>query len=214
MPGSASTRHLGILLTGALLFALSGCGDAARGAESGQAGKTGLAASLAMSYGQDGVHSILPISAKQPFTLGFVARNRSDSTVIITSVEPVQTVEARAPRVAVVGTPRFIGEVASDIAFPPPDTDHWPPGAVRPLGGGISLPPGETSAQWGALVMLGVEVLGTFAVVDGYRVQGTVGGRPFEDVVDARTVICTDSATVSPGCRAFAAKHGLDAAAF
>lgn len=213
MPDSASTRHSGILLTGALLFALSGCGDAAGGAESAQAVNPGSVA-LAMSYGQDGVDSILPISAKRPFTLGFVARNRSENTVIITSVEPVQTVDARAPRVAVVGTPRFIGEVASDIAFPPPDADHWPPGSVRPLAGGISLPPGETSAQWGALFLLGVEVVGTFALVDGYRVQGTVDARPFEDVVDARTVICTDSETVSPECRAFAAKHGFDAAAF
>jgi hypothetical protein len=77
------------------------------------------------------------------------------------------------------------------------------------LGSGVALEPGASSSEWGVNLLLKVDVEASFALVGQYRVEGTVGGRPFSDVIDARTVICTDTADLSSDCRAFAEEHGV-----
>lgn len=176
----------------------TGCGDS-----------PSTASDAALSYGQDGVQSILPVAGAKVLTLGFVARNRSDLPVAIQSVEAVRTIGADISEVAVVGTPREIGEVASAVGFPPPDEGHWPPGSLKVLTSGVTLEPGSVSSEWGVNVLLRVDVHSDFALVAQYRVTGTVDGRPFTDVIDARTVICTDASAPSAACGAFADKHGV-----
>ncbi len=165
--------------------------------------------SPALSYGQDGVHSILPVGGTRVLTLGFVARNRGDEPVVIESVQAVRTLGAAVGDVRVVGTPREIGEVASDVRFPPPDQGNWPPGSVKPLDKGVTLEPGSSSSEWGVNLLLRVDVRSTFALVDQYRVEGKVGGRPFSDLIDVRTAICTDTDSLSSDCRGFAEEHEI-----
>jgi hypothetical protein len=104
-----------VLAAAVALALVSGCGETEGPADSGDGDGWPT-----LSYGQDGVHSILPVGGAKVLTLGFVARNRGDEPVVIESVQAVRAVGAGVSEVGVVGRPERSARSLRTSASRPP----------------------------------------------------------------------------------------------
>jgi hypothetical protein len=157
-----------------------------------------------LEYMDTGTGAIIPIRTVNVVTIGVVVVNPDDRHVVVQSFEVTDQDGVRASAELVVGSNRE-STLGSAVGFPPKPDGLWAASAVKPFGRGFRLPPGER----GYNVLVRVERVARFGVVKGYRVRGTISGRPFIDEIDSNFVVCGDADTVTPECERYAAAYEL-----
>jgi hypothetical protein len=160
-----------------------------------------------LRYSQGGgSDSIIP-GALKLFTIGTAVRNRSKHDVVVESFEIVSQEGVSAKAEMVVGPKRKLGALDSAAGFPPKPDGRWDPDAMQPLNKGFRLPHGKQSAEWGYNVLMRVERIAQYGYMRGYRVRGTIDGKPFVDEVDSYIVFCGDGQTVTSACNKYSTEH-------
>lgn len=141
--------------------------------------------------------------------MGVAVANRGRDDVRIDSFEIIDARGVVAHPALIVGIPRAVGSMAATAGFPPPTARNWPASSVHELRFPIEIRAGSTLAKWGPEVLIRVERrdASSYGYVKGFRVRGTEGKRPFEDVVRTFLGLCWSDEGAA-ACDDYARQHG------
>ncbi len=210
-PGWRKLRSPSKRLALAAVLLVAGCSGATSGAASRSSRST-----VATSHGRPSRHisySSADTDASwgpptNVVTIGVAIADRGSEDVRIDSFDVIEAQGVSAKPTLMVGVPRVSGSISAAVGFPPAAAEHWPPSSVHALRFPIEIRAGTDLAKWGPEVLIRVERRegSPFGHVKGFRVRGTEGGRPFEDVVRTFLGLCWSG--TDAGCANYAREHG------
>jgi hypothetical protein len=150
----------------------------------------------------------IPVTEELELTTGVVIRNHSDKDLHIESLEIASSVGLSAtPELVVIG-PRRLSVVDPLLGWPLQRVS-WDPEAEHPFGP-FDLPAGEEGAIPEVQILIRLEIEEALAHIAGYWIRGTHGDRPFVDLSETVTAICTGVDMTYERCEAYDAEHGPD----